>query len=95
MNKHEKLAFEVVREVMSEYISGYENSMSDYEEDTKEYKEAKEFLKKPHEELKVFLYDACMGFIETVGNEFYKNVKFAGKDFILNRIDKHLIKWGY
>lgn len=92
MNLHQREAFDYICEVMSEYIGGYENTLSDFPEGTEEYKEAKDFLGQGHDELKGIIYEEVMAISDT-GTA--KHLRFAGTDFIMERIDRRLAKWGY
>lgn len=92
MNAHQKQAFDFICEVMSEWIGGYENVLLDYEEDSEEYKKAKAFLAQGHEVLKELVYNGVMAMSD---KGMAKHLRFAGKDFILERIDRRLTKWGY
>lgn len=93
MNEHQKLAYKLMDEVTSEFIGGNENTMSDFEEDTEEWQGAKEFLSQPHDRLKEFIYNQIMFMADERG--YAKHIRFAGKDFIMERIEKRLQKWGY
>ena len=92
MNAHQKLDFDFICKVMSEYIGGYENTLLDYPEDSEEYKDAKEFLGQSHEDLMNLIYDEVMTMSDS---GMAKHLRFAGKDFILERIDRRLTKWNY
>ena len=92
MNNHQKLAFDFICEVMSAYIGGYENALLDYPEGTEEYERAKSVLNRGHETLMDDIYSEVMAMSDE-GNA--KHLRFAGKDFIMERIDKRLTKWGY
>lgn len=93
MNAHQSQAYRLMDEIVCDVIGGYENTMSDYEEGSEEYVEAQEFLDTPHDELKSIIYDLIINTAETQG--YSKHIKFAGKDFILDLIEKRLLKWGY
>ena len=92
MNKHQKEAFRWISSVMSEYIGGYENTLLDYREEDEEYKEAKELLSKPRAELAEIIYSMVM---EESDKGTARHLRFAGTEFIMERINKRLDKWGY
>lgn len=92
MNGHEKMAYRFICEAMSEIIGGYENTMMDWEEGTEEYNDAYELLHSGHENLVDFIYCETMALADT---GMAKHMRFAGKDWIRERISKRLTKWGY
>jgi len=92
MNAHERLAFERVCNVMSEYIGGSENMLEDYPEDSEEYAIAKRHLSKPHDEMIDEIYREVM---MDSNRDVLKHLRFAGEAFIRERISKRLTKWGY
>lgn len=92
MNAHQREAFDYICAVMSEYIGGYENVLEDFSEDSEEYKRAKNFLTLPHSELINIIYNDVMGLS---AKDMKRHLRFAGKDFIIERIDRRLTKWGY
>ena len=90
MNAHERIAFDAVCEVMSELIAGAELILEDYPEDDEEYLTAKAYLSQPKDKLIDDIYK------EVVNKKgVLKHLRFAGKDFIIERIDRRLTKWGY
>lgn len=91
-NKHEQLAWKLMIEQYNMYIGGLENILEDYNENDKEYQEAKETLSN-HDLLKQFIYDETIAIAEQM--RFAKSIKFAGKDFLMERIEKRLVKDGY
>ena len=92
MNAHQQQAFDFICEAMSDYIGGYENALEDFAEGEKEHDEAMAFLAQNHETLIGIIYDEVMSRADK-GTE--KHLRFAGKDFIVERIDRRLRKWGY
>lgn len=92
MNAHQKEAYRWISESMSEYIGGYENTLQDYEEEDEEYKEAEEFLNLPHDELVEIIYNDVMAGAD---KGTAKHLRFAGAEWIKERISKRLTKWGY
>lgn len=92
MNTHQLLAFEFICYAMSELIAGYELSLQDYPEGSEEYEEAKAYLGRGKEALKNDVYEEVMALAD---KGTAKHLRFAGKDFIMERIDRRLTKWGY
>lgn len=93
MNAHQKAIFDIMTEVCSEYIGGYENTLSDFDEDDEEYVEAKNFLEMGHDKLKDFIYNEVMKECKAGSNA--SHARFAGKDFLMERIEARLLKWNY
>ena len=91
LNEHEKVVARLISQAVSEYIGGYENSMLDNEPGTEAYEEAKAFLS-DHNELVDAIYREVMS--ESKGNT-RSHIRFAGKQFILDRIERRLEKEGY
>ncbi len=92
MNAHQREAFDFIISSMSDYIGGYENTLQDCKKDSEDYKEAYEFLHQGHEALRDLIYDEVMSLSD---KGMAKHLRFAGKEFILERISKRLEKWGY
>lgn len=92
MNTHERLAFELVCDAMSEMIGGYENTMMDYPADSEDYIRAKDFLESGHQALEDEIYEIVMN---DSNDSNLKHLRFAGEKFIRERISKRLTKWGY
>lgn len=90
MNKNQRELYMMMDQITSEYIGGYENTMLDYPEDSEEYREANEFLTMGHDAMKDFFF--CM---ISADRESAKHLKFAGNEFLLERIERRLLKWGY
>lgn len=88
LNINQQKVFETMDEITREYIGGYENTLLDYPSDSEEYIEAQTFLKQGHESIKKFFYNEIISVLEL-------EARFCGTDFILERIEKRLIKWGY
>ena len=93
MNAHQKLIFRLMDDYTTDMIAGNENVLLDYPEDSEEYKTAKTYLSMGHEALKQDVYDAVMAQCRKGTNA--EHARFAGKDFLLERIEKRLTKWGY
>lgn len=93
MNTHQKAAFNIVKEIMSDLIGGAENNLLDCEESSQEYQQAENYLKQSTEELVETIYTDVIDIAELRGGS--KHIKFAGTDFIKERITRRLKKWGY
>ena len=90
MNMHEKMVSRLIQYAVSELIGGRENTLLDYPEDSEEYQTAKACLN--HDELFAEIYDYVM--MESKGN-YASHIRFAGKQFIEDRIDARLVNEGY
>lgn len=102
MNARQKKAFYNVVHASNFLIGGLENTMLDNSEDTEAYQDAEKLLA-DHEALKATIYDMAIndiygdGFCQ-VGEEvkkYLKDIRFCGKEFIMERIEKRLVKMGY
>ena len=93
MTNHQKKMFLLMDEVMCEIIGGFENSLEDYKPDTEEYQAADAFLSQGHDELAAYFYDEVMSRCQAGSDA--SCARFAGGDFLKERIDKRLKKWGY
>lgn len=93
MNAHQKAIFDLMSYEMSNIIGGYENLMMDYTEDDEEYKEAKAYLSQSREELIEDIYNIVMDDCKKGSNATH--ARFAGGQFLRDRIEAKLIKWGY
>lgn len=91
MNAHERVAAGIAWEKCGDIVGGYENQMQDNLPGSEDYEEAKNALAN-HEHLVDMIYDEVM-FDADKGSR--KHLRFAGKEFILARIDRRLKKWGY
>lgn len=91
-NLHHKKADYIVNKVMCDVIGGYENTLEDFEEDDEEYIEAKAYLSRPKEELVEKMYQLVMSESD---HDIDKHLRFAGSDFIRERIRHKLTEWGY
>lgn len=90
MNQHEKVINHLIQNCISELIGGLENQMMDNEEGSEEYEEAKAMLN--HDMLFDAFYSDIMA--ETKRNA-KSHLRFAGKGFIEDRIEKALERNGY
>ena len=92
MNSHEMQAFIFIKEVMSEYIGGYENQLMNSPEDSEDYKQAERFLNMGHDKLVEVIYSDV---IASCDKGMAKHARFAGKEFMTKKISDRLTKWGY
>lgn len=93
MNAHEKTMYRLMDEATIEFIGGYENTMEDYSPETEEYKVAEKFLTMGHEKMAAFFYDYVMSMCKKGTNA--TAARFAGGEFLRERIERRLVKWGY
>lgn len=92
MNEHQKIATKFIAEAMSDLIGGFENQLEDAEDGSEEKKEAEAFLNMGHEALVDRIYFEVM---QSADKGTAKHARFAGTEFIKERISKRLEKWGY
>ena len=91
MNVHQQIATRYARESCGWVIGGYENAIQDLDPESEDYKSAKASLA-DHEGLIDEIYDHVMRFTD---KGMLKHIRFAGKDFIRERIHNRITKWGY
>lgn len=90
MNQHETFANALINRAISEWVGGNENTLLDFDEDSKEYKEAKAMLTFEN------LFDAILSDVMGETEEMWaREVRFAGKQFIEERIEQRLNACGY
>lgn len=73
-------------------VGGLENELMDHSKDEIEYQAALTVLK-DHEELVNLIYDEVM--CETEQDMYYRDLRFVGKDLIIEKINDQLKKWNY
>ncbi len=93
MNAHQKAMFRLMDEVTCDYIGGFENSLSDNPVESEEYQAAYRFLNQGHDKLAEFFYSHIMSDCKVGTNATH--LRFAGSQFLKERIEKRLIKFGY
>lgn len=91
MNARQQVAARLAWERCGWVVGGLENTMQDNEPDSDEYKYAKAQLA-DHDGLVAQIYDELM-FDTDKG--YLKHLRFVGKAFLIERIEKRLAKWGY
>ena len=90
MDTREKAIDRIIKRSVSEWIGGYENTLQDYMPEDEEYKYAKEILN--HDTLFENIYQEL---IEYTKNNRDSHIRFAGKEFMEERIEHWLKKSGY
>lgn len=93
MNAHQRKIFDIMDELTRDIIGGNENMLLDFSEDEEEYQNAYNFLHQGHENLANFFYDLVMGHCKAGSNA--EHARFAGSQFLRDRIEVRLNKWGY
>ena len=91
MNAHEKQVERLITEAVSEIIGGFENQLYDSEEGSEEWLAAKAVLN--HDTLFGMIYDNVMYY--SSNKRHASHIRFAGKAFIEERIERRLTKEGY
>ena len=91
MNAHEKEVERLISNAVSELIGGWENAMNDSVEGSEEYESAKAMLN--HDTLFDCIYEEVMYY--SSNKRHASHIRFAGKAFIEERIERRLKKEGY
>ena len=102
MNTRQKKAFRNVYHATNWHLGGLENVLQDYPEDSEEYKNAKAQLE-DHEGLVNAIYDMATTEIYDEGccifndaaKSYLKDIRFCGKEWLLERIEARLRREGY
>ena len=102
MNAQQKKAFYNIRNAANYLIGGLENTMEDYPEDSEEYLEAKATLE-DHDFLVSQIYDLALTEIFAEGANIFgraaeaylKDIRFCGKEWLMERVEKQVTKAGY
>ena len=94
MNERQKRVFRGVLGAANDIVGGLENTLLDNDENSEEYKDAKAGLA-DHDGLAVAIYDMVIN--GNAGTECVSiaDVRFCGRKWIKERIEKRLIKMGY
>lgn len=101
-NERQKKAFRNIAHAASWIIGGLENTLLDYGEETAEYKSAKAKLAN-HSGLVNEIYAAATTDIYTGDGVFFgaaaesclKDIRFCGKEWLMERCEKRVTKLGY
>ena len=91
MNSRQQMVTRLAWESCGFVVGGYENTMQDNAPEDADYIAAKIALA-DHDGLMDEIYDHLMNWTD---KSFLKHLRFVGKAFIMERIDKRLTKWGY
>jgi len=102
MNTRQKKAFYNIKHAANWLLGGLENTMLDYPEDSAEYQSAKATLA-DHGGLVTELYRMATTEIYDEGSccfnsaaaSYLKDIRFYGKDWLMERCEKRIIKEGY
>ncbi len=102
MNAQQKKAFYNIRNAADYLIGGLENTMEDYPENSEEYQAAQSTLE-DHDFLVNQIYDLALTEIFMEGANIFgraaeaylKDIRFCGKEWLMERVEKQVIKAGY
>ena len=94
MNERQKRVFRAVLGAANDVVGGLENTLLDNAEESEEYKNAKEALA-DHDGLAVVIYDMVINGYTGTECVSIRDVRFCGKAWIQERIEKRLAKMGY
>lgn len=90
MNAHERVIDRLIQQSVSENIGAWECTMMDYPEGSEEYEGAKRMLE--HDIIFDAIYNDVMDYSK---RNYASHIRFAGKQFIIDRIESRLKKEGY
>ena len=102
MTSTQKKAFFNIKHAANDLLGGLENTMLDYPEDSEEYQNAKKTLE-DHDTLVHLLYSMATSDIYGEGycifgkqaEVYLKNIRFCGKEWLMERVEARLRKEGY
>lgn len=99
MNERQKKAFRNVLGAANWIIGGWENTLEDYPEESDEYKSAQNALA-DHDGLVAAIYQEAINNVHDYALGFapasaLKDIRFCGKEFIMERVEKRVAKMGY
>lgn len=102
MNEKQKKAFRNILNAANWIIGGYENSLMDYHEGDEDYEAAKAILA-DHEGLVKEIYDEAIttvyyedgAYFGPGAAKYLKDIRFCGKDWLMERCEKRVKKMGY
>ena len=92
MNAHQKTAYLIMREEYNNLVGGCENTLLDYSEDSEEYQAAHRTLH-DHEVLRDMIYGEAIATANCRHHAIH--MRFAGKEWLFERIDNRLENDGY
>ena len=99
MTKNEKLARKNIQNCINFEIGGYENVLLDYPEDAEEHINAKDFLA-DHEAIVKYIYNCSVFNLYLdggvfIGSPVISQIKFLGKEKLLDIVEELVSKEGY
>lgn len=102
MNERQKKAYKNIKYAAYDIIGGLENTMEDNSEDSEEYIRAKNTLE-DHEGLVNLIYlEATTNYYEpgfcgfsTMYQKFMKDIRFCGKEWLMEQVNNRVIREGY
>lgn len=100
MNVRQKKAFRNIMYAANWLIGGLENSMSDNPEGSNDWQNSNALLN-DHDSLVAEIYDMAItgvydeGFAAVNDDAYVKDIRFCGKEWLLERVEKRVTKLGY
>ena len=102
MNARQKKAFRNILYAARFTIGGLENTLADNAEDSEEYQNAKAALADHEGLVSEIYYEATHsiygdGFVQfnQEASSFMKDIRFCGKDWLMERVERRVRKMGY
>ncbi len=92
MNEHQATAYRLMVEVYNDIVGGLENGLMDYEEGTEDYEVCKRALSDGNTLLGEIYVRTQQ---EATRRGSAKHIRFAGEEFLRERIQRRLAKDGY
>lgn len=92
MDSRQRFAAKLAWECCGWVVGGLENSITDFGEDSEEGRVAREALA-DHDGLVADIYAEFVDWTKRAG--YMKQLRFVGKAFVIERIERRLKKWGY
>ena len=102
LNVREKKAYKNIKYACDDLIGGLVNTMQDFDKDSKEFKSAQKMLCN-HDDLVDELYYMATTNVYDVGmcafgesaKRYIKDIRFCGKEWLMEMCDKRIKKEGY
>jgi len=102
MNRRQKKAFYNIKYAADDLLGGLENTLLDYSEDSDEYKSANALIH-DHDRLVKRLYSDATTCVYGPGycgfgpehERFIRDIRFCGKEWLMERCEKRITKEGY
>ncbi len=102
MNARQKKAYKNVYYAARDYIGGLENTISDNPEDSEEHISAKATLSNHaglveiiYQEATTNIFDEGAVYFGKAAEAYMKDIRFCGKDWITERVERQVVKLGY